>query len=420
MDWDPEIDTPANVLIIGAGPTGIEAALYARFLGYSVLVVDSTRVGGRLARWGSAPLLDAPSEAMSPLGRAALEAQGVAVPAEADVQTCVEFVQNYLIPVAKTDLLYESIQINSELLSLSRTGAHSQAALSLEQASELEFRALIRSNKRGEYSQVFDLVLDCSGTGNRTGLASGQGLAKGETELLTLTEKAKRELEYWDGPVAVESVDFAGKHVVVFGDDSAARHNVAQLADLAKSESTKVTWLQPKYYGDSALVGEREEALLSEAGEAWLRQLSELDSRLEMEPIPGVAVQDCWGVESITKQEAGGWVVSFQSKPEESLDCSVDCFINCNAPRADFGWSHELNPAANSEQPTGIKGQIVRREPHWYVLGQKSQSVSESAGNERSWLSLSNIHDQIKAAFGMIGGRGELDLYKMVREQKTE
>ncbi|MEC9117285.1 MAG: FAD-dependent oxidoreductase, partial [Planctomycetota bacterium] len=32
------IDTPATIAILGAGPIGLEAALYARFLGYEVTV----------------------------------------------------------------------------------------------------------------------------------------------------------------------------------------------------------------------------------------------------------------------------------------------------------------------------------------------------------------------------------------------
>jgi NADPH-dependent 2,4-dienoyl-CoA reductase/sulfur reductase-like enzyme len=49
-DWDPEIDAPAVVAILGAGPIGIEAALYARFLGYDVLLFDQGKVAGNVLR----------------------------------------------------------------------------------------------------------------------------------------------------------------------------------------------------------------------------------------------------------------------------------------------------------------------------------------------------------------------------------
>ena len=46
IDWDPEIDSPAAVVVVGAGPIGIETALYARFLGYDVQLIDHGKVAG--------------------------------------------------------------------------------------------------------------------------------------------------------------------------------------------------------------------------------------------------------------------------------------------------------------------------------------------------------------------------------------
>ncbi len=40
MNWDAEVESPATIAIIGAGSTGIEAAIYARFLGYEIVLFD--------------------------------------------------------------------------------------------------------------------------------------------------------------------------------------------------------------------------------------------------------------------------------------------------------------------------------------------------------------------------------------------
>ena len=47
------IDTPARLAILGAGPIGLEAALYARFLGYDVDVTseNKARGGGTAMLW---------------------------------------------------------------------------------------------------------------------------------------------------------------------------------------------------------------------------------------------------------------------------------------------------------------------------------------------------------------------------------
>lgn len=56
LDWDPEIDTPATIAVIGGGPCGVEAALYGRFLGYSVGFFDVHKVGDSLVAWGNRPM----------------------------------------------------------------------------------------------------------------------------------------------------------------------------------------------------------------------------------------------------------------------------------------------------------------------------------------------------------------------------
>ena len=44
------VDTPATIAVLGAGPIGLEAALYGRFLGYAVNVYERGRVGDNLRR----------------------------------------------------------------------------------------------------------------------------------------------------------------------------------------------------------------------------------------------------------------------------------------------------------------------------------------------------------------------------------
>ena len=45
------VETPAKLAILGAGPIGLEAALYARFLGYEVEVFDRGAVAEHVRRW---------------------------------------------------------------------------------------------------------------------------------------------------------------------------------------------------------------------------------------------------------------------------------------------------------------------------------------------------------------------------------
>ena len=68
------VESPARIAILGAGPIGLEAALYARFLGYEVDVYERGRVAEHLRRWGHVRLFAPFSAISSPLGIAAIAA----------------------------------------------------------------------------------------------------------------------------------------------------------------------------------------------------------------------------------------------------------------------------------------------------------------------------------------------------------
>ena len=60
-----------RLAILGAGPVGLEAALYARKLDFAVTVYERGRVGEYLLRWGHVRLFTPFGMNTTPLGRAA-------------------------------------------------------------------------------------------------------------------------------------------------------------------------------------------------------------------------------------------------------------------------------------------------------------------------------------------------------------
>ena len=75
LAWDPEMESPATIAILGAGPLGVEAALYARFLGYHVSIFESRRVAHRMLDWNLRPLEEPAGKITTSLGLSALQAQ---------------------------------------------------------------------------------------------------------------------------------------------------------------------------------------------------------------------------------------------------------------------------------------------------------------------------------------------------------
>ncbi|MFG0263042.1 MAG: hypothetical protein ACF788_11675 [Novipirellula sp. JB048] len=74
---DATLDPPGSITIIGAGPLGVEAALYGRFLGYDITLVEAAGIGHSMRVDYESPLPIMPHECLSPLAVSALQAQNL-------------------------------------------------------------------------------------------------------------------------------------------------------------------------------------------------------------------------------------------------------------------------------------------------------------------------------------------------------
>lgn len=114
------LEPPATIAILGATPLGIEAALYARFLGYQVEMLDPGEALAPLLARGSEPLPRPADEQTSPLGLAALAAQDSAyrAPAAGATWTCQDWARLYLAPLLKSDLLEEVLRPRCQVVGI--------------------------------------------------------------------------------------------------------------------------------------------------------------------------------------------------------------------------------------------------------------------------------------------------------------
>src|SRR4051794_33686398 len=64
-----------RLAVLGAGPIGLEAALYARKLDLSVTIFERSRIGEYLHRWGHVRLFSPFGMNTTALGRAAIRAE---------------------------------------------------------------------------------------------------------------------------------------------------------------------------------------------------------------------------------------------------------------------------------------------------------------------------------------------------------
>ncbi|MCA9147728.1 MAG: NAD(P)-binding domain-containing protein [Planctomycetales bacterium] len=190
------LDTPASIAIIGAGPVGVEAALYARYLGYDVVLLEFDTVGSALRRWGDHALPVTFGEMASSLGVSALTAQDSAseLPAADAALTGNEFLHVYLEPLAKSDLIADSLRCHVRVTSVTLgepenlefevdedDGPYDDESLSQERPT---FNVAIVSDDGGpNESLVVNAVIDARGRAPQSGGPGGACAARPSDDL---------------------------------------------------------------------------------------------------------------------------------------------------------------------------------------------------------------------------------------------
>src|SRR5438067_12838791 len=113
-----------RLAVLGAGPIGLEAALYARKLDFAVTVYERGRVGEHVQRWGHVRLFSPFGMNATPLGRAAIRAANPRheFPDDAECIPGKEHLTKYLEPLAQVELLRACLRSGTAVLQVGRPG----------------------------------------------------------------------------------------------------------------------------------------------------------------------------------------------------------------------------------------------------------------------------------------------------------
>lgn len=256
------VDTPATIAVLGAGPIGLEAALYARYLGYDVQVYERGRVGENLRDFAHLRLFSPWGVNISPLGQAALSAQDTSwqVPADDALPTAGEFVEQYLIPLSQSDLLSGCVHEGVEVLAVGRESVRKPDRPGSRARAKRRFRLLLCDERGSESVATADVVIDATGTyGNPAWVGDGGIPALGERRLRKQSAKQKRSerlLEYGLPDIlGSHHKHYVGKTVMVVGAGHSAATNVLALVELARQQNTgQVVWVTRRVPGDEGVV----------------------------------------------------------------------------------------------------------------------------------------------------------------------
>jgi thioredoxin reductase len=414
------IDTPARIAIVGAGPIGLEAALYGRFLGYEVDVFERGKVADSISKWGHVQLFSPWSMNTTPLGRTALETQNPdwKCPADDLLPTGNELVENYLLPLAQSDLIVDGLHEQTEVLKIGREDLLKGECVGDEPGGDKHradtlFRLLVRSSDGQERVQHADIVIDASGTfGNHNALGVGGLPALGEIASVANIHYGLPDIG------AVDREKFAGSHTLVVGSGYSAATNVIAIAALARENSaTRITWVTRGENQDSPIKQIEEDRLAARA--ALTEEANQLaaDSDSCVEHFAATSVERITGaVEEFEVQLIGEHadkilvdqiIANVGYRPDQGIYSELQvhsCYATDGPMKLAAAMLGKSSVDCLDQITTGPEA-LFNPEPNFYILGAKSY------GRNSNFL-IAAGHAQIRDLFTIIGDRVDLDLYQ--------
>jgi thioredoxin reductase len=208
-----------RLVVVGAGPVGIAAALGAVRRGFEVTVLERSTVGASLSRWGATRAFS-PLAMNVPPGASEL----VELPSPDALLTGPEFVATVLQPLARSAPLAETIRERHTVLAIRRAGMSRGELVGHPIRAERAFEVLV-ATPDGERVLEADAVLDASGLA--VPIALGVPGERSARVLHSLGELA----------------DLANRTILLVGHGHSASNAVGVLAAIAAEHpATRVVW----------------------------------------------------------------------------------------------------------------------------------------------------------------------------------
>lgn len=395
------IDTPARIAIIGAGPIGIETALYARFLGYDVDLFERGRIAEHVRQRAGVRWYTPWNANVSPLGLAALSGQDPDWRPLADdtLATGEELVARYWQPLAESDLVVDHLHLHTEVTCLARTHLIKQELLDDPARGDEDFLILTRNRDGQEKLFTADAVIDCSGVlGNHRWAGQGGMPAVGEALL-------SAEIEYGviDPRESTIAAKYTGKRVLLIGGGHTAATNSLVLGSL--SPRPQVSWMT------------RREPLASSHGPidrvandplVERDRVAQQANGLVNDPQSGFTHWPGTQLASIARTESGGYHCELVGDHAGAIE--VDQIVASVGSRPDSRLTSELQVQFDraTEGLPNVATDVLTTEPNFYIIGTKS------FGRDPRFTVSEGLR-QIRQVFAIIGDRENLDLYRTIK-----
>lgn len=215
-----------RVLVIGAGPMGMAAAIGAADRGHDVTVLERGEPGASLRTWG-------PTRFFSPLrmnvSARMRELLGDKMPDEDALLTGAEYADRVLLPLVDSAPLRGRVRTGHSVIAVGRRGLTRTDYAGHPLRAERPFRVICDNDATFEA----DVILDASG-----GFLVPRPFGVGGLPALGESQLAQRPLRTL-GELAAKRHELRGKRIFILGHGHSAANAIAMLAG---EPSTDVVW----------------------------------------------------------------------------------------------------------------------------------------------------------------------------------
>jgi diadenosine tetraphosphatase ApaH/serine/threonine PP2A family protein phosphatase len=392
-----------RLVVLGAGPMGLAAALGGVRRGFDVTVLERDRVGSSPRAWGSTRFFSPLAMNLPPGCR---ELLGERLPPLDALLTGQEFADLVLAPLAASPPLAGRIREHTRARAVGRAGMLRRDYAGHPLRAERPFRLLI-DTPEGERHLAADAVIDATGT-------FGQPNAAGAGGVPALGERAAGQRVVRDlGALQSRAGSLDGRRVLLLGHGHSAANAISVLASVARrAPETRAIWAtrslnqRPCVEVASDPLPERL-AVVARANElasrppAWLR----VERRAALQSIaaaPGGALEVSLGgdrvtvVDEIVALTGYGPDTSFLS--ELALELSPSSGGASRLTRALSGVTDCLSA------PTLSADDLASGEPGFHLAGSKSYGRASTFLLQTGYAQLDAILDGLAAGAPLPAG----------------
>ncbi len=411
------IEDPRSLAIIGAGPIGLEAGIYALNLGYDVKVFERGCVGENILCWGHVKMFSPWRFNYSRLGAMLLAQDGENFcPAADECPTGREYVEAYLIRLSRLSILRGRIFQGTKIVAISRQNLLKHDLIGDVKRGEKRFRILTQGRDGQERVFYSDFLIDASGVyGNHNYVGDGGIPALGERANVS-------SISYLlDDVLGKDRNRYAGKRTLVIGSGYSAATSACDLDKLASEvEGTSVLWI-------TIAKGDKKIPYKSIPGDELIERDDLIKRANAIADGASPHIQHLRGivVEEIHRCSENGSVTVTMRKEDETFEEEFDRVL------ANVGYSpdnsiyselqvHECwatkGPIKLATELLGIESEdcleqashgvesLINPEPGFFILGSKSYGLNSTFLIKVGLL-------QIKDVFSYLQNDSKLDLY---------